>query len=116
LVERTNNTLVIVVGAATFTVATIGINIVANFVSPAHDLANVAPKYIDFRRGGVITAVALVPGSVVPLFGTLAPFSWFIGAALGALCYLAITSREPAPAVESAVRAAPVAGPESVGL
>ena len=46
------------IGALTFVVATIGINIVANFVSPAYDLANVAPKHIDFARGGLIAAVA----------------------------------------------------------
>jgi len=179
LVERMNNTAIAVIGALTFAIATIGINIVANFVSPAYDLANVAPSHIDFKRGGLITAiaallvvpwkvygspvavqyflgglaaflgplfgviiadyylrrhgrvtvvdlyratpdgaytyrngwnpravaafvpsaavaavVALVPASVVPLFGQLAPFSWFIGAALGAGLYL-ITSREP---------------------
>ncbi|MDQ3793607.1 MAG: NCS1 family nucleobase:cation symporter-1, partial [Actinomycetota bacterium] len=57
LVSRIPNTLVLIVGAVTFAVATVGINIVANFVSPAYDLANVAPKYIDFRRGGLITAL-----------------------------------------------------------
>jgi NCS1 family nucleobase:cation symporter-1 len=182
LVQRMDNTWVAVIGAITFAIATIGINIVANFVSPAYDLSNVAPKHIDFGRGGVITAiaallvfpwkvygspfavqyflgalaaflgplfgviiadyylrrrgnvtvtdlyratadaeyyyrkgwnpkalyaffpaaavaavVALVPASVVPLFGQLAPFSWFIGAALGAGLYLLITSRQPAP-------------------
>ena len=51
LVARIPNTLVLIVGAVTFAVATVGINIVANFVSPAYDLANVAPKHIDFRRG-----------------------------------------------------------------
>jgi NCS1 family nucleobase:cation symporter-1 len=33
-----------------------GINIVANYVSPAYDLANVAPKHIDFKRGGLMMA------------------------------------------------------------
>jgi NCS1 family nucleobase:cation symporter-1 len=182
LVQRMDNTAIAVVGAITFAVATIGINIVANFVSPAYDLSNVAPRHIDFQRGGVITAiaallvfpwkvygspvtvqyflgglaaflgplfgviiadyylrrrgqvnvadlyratadaeyyyrkgwnpralvafvpaatvaavVALVPGSVVPLFGDLAPFSWFIGAALGAGAYLAVTAGRPVP-------------------
>jgi NCS1 family nucleobase:cation symporter-1 len=38
-------------------VATLGINVVANFVSPAFDFANVAPKHVTFRRGGLIAAV-----------------------------------------------------------
>ncbi len=58
IVARIPNVFVVILGAATFVIATIGINIVANFVSPAYDLANVAPKHIDFKRGGLITSVA----------------------------------------------------------
>jgi NCS1 family nucleobase:cation symporter-1 len=36
------------------------INIVANFVSPAFDFSNVAPKHISFRAGGFIAAVASI--------------------------------------------------------
>jgi NCS1 family nucleobase:cation symporter-1 len=49
-----------VLGAFTFMVATIGINIVANFVSPAFDFSNVAPKRISWRAGGMIAAVASI--------------------------------------------------------
>lgn len=170
IVARVPNTAILILGAVTFTVATVGINIVANFVSPAYDLANVAPKYISFKRGGLIAAVlsivvmpwrifanpvavnyflgglgallgplfgiiftdyfllrrqrvdvqalfqegkgraywytgglnpkaliAFVPSAAIaiviallPAFGTLAPFSWFIGAALGAGIYAAV--------------------------
>ncbi|MBV9656440.1 MAG: NCS1 family nucleobase:cation symporter-1 [Acetobacteraceae bacterium] len=61
IVARVDSTVAVVLGAATFIVATIGINIVANFVSPAFDFANVSPKHITFVRGGMIAAV----GSVV---------------------------------------------------
>jgi NCS1 family nucleobase:cation symporter-1 len=47
----------VLLAALTFAVATLGINVVANFVSPAFDFANVAPKYVTFRRGGLIAAV-----------------------------------------------------------
>ena len=40
--------------------ATIGINIVANFVSPAFDFSNVAPQYISWRAGGMIAAVGSI--------------------------------------------------------
>jgi NCS1 family nucleobase:cation symporter-1 len=60
VVARIDNTLAVVLGAATFIIATIGINIVANFVSPAYDLANVSPKHITFIRGGMIAAFAAV--------------------------------------------------------
>jgi NCS1 family nucleobase:cation symporter-1 len=60
IVARIDNTFVVIVGALVFTTATMGINIVANYVSPAYDLANVAPKYIGFKRGGLITSVLAV--------------------------------------------------------
>ena len=60
IVARVDNTVAVVLGAATFIVATIGINIVANFVSPAFDFANVSPKYITFTRGGMIAAVGSI--------------------------------------------------------
>jgi len=44
----------------TFMIATIGINIVANFVSPAFDFSNVAPKHISWRAGGMVAATASV--------------------------------------------------------
>ncbi|MGK1032735.1 NCS1 family nucleobase:cation symporter-1 [Klebsiella pneumoniae] len=40
--------------------ATIGINIVANFVSPAFDFSNCAPQKISFRTGGMIAAVGSI--------------------------------------------------------
>lgn len=59
-VSRIDNTTAAVLGAFTFVTATIGINIVANFVSPAFDFANVAPRHISFRTGGFIAAVGSI--------------------------------------------------------
>ncbi|HLX03703.1 MAG TPA: NCS1 family nucleobase:cation symporter-1 [Trinickia sp.] len=50
----------VILGALTFTIATIGINIVANFVSPAFDFSNVAPRFISWRAGGMLAAVASI--------------------------------------------------------
>ena len=44
----------------TFIIATVGINIVANFVSPAFDFSNVNPQKISWRMGGMIAAVGSV--------------------------------------------------------
>ncbi|AYG02820.1 NCS1 family nucleobase:cation symporter-1 [Gryllotalpicola protaetiae] len=55
-----DSTFAIILAALTFTVATIGINIVANFVSPAFDFSNVSPKRISWRMGGMIAAVGSV--------------------------------------------------------
>lgn len=63
-VARLDNDVVVVIGALTFVTTTIGINIAANFVSPAFDFSNVSPRWISFRTGGMIAAlgsVALMP-------------------------------------------------------
>jgi nucleobase:cation symporter-1, NCS1 family len=59
-VARTNSTFAIILGAMTFTIATMGINIVANFISPAFDFSNVNPQKISWRAGGMIAAVGSV--------------------------------------------------------
>ncbi|HEX8347804.1 MAG TPA: NCS1 family nucleobase:cation symporter-1 [Actinoplanes sp.] len=59
-VARIDSTFAIVLGALTFTIATIGINIVANFISPAFDFSNVSPRRISWRAGGMIAAVGSV--------------------------------------------------------
>jgi NCS1 family nucleobase:cation symporter-1 len=58
----------ILLGGLTFVTATVGINIVANFISPAFDFSNVAPRRISWRMGGMIAAV----GSVL-----LTPWNWY---------------------------------------
>ncbi|GLS42759.1 NCS1 family nucleobase:cation symporter-1 [Methylobacterium brachythecii] len=59
-VSRIDSTFAVVLGAFTFMTATIGINIVANFVSPAFDFSNVSPKVISWRMGGMIAAVGSI--------------------------------------------------------
>jgi len=60
IVERIGNPFVVILGSATFIVATMGINIVANFVSPAYDIANLWPERINFRLGGLIASILSV--------------------------------------------------------
>ena len=59
-VARLDSTFAVVLGALTFMIATVGINIVANFVSPAFDFSNVNPQKISWRMGGMIAAVGSV--------------------------------------------------------
>lgn len=49
--------IVAVVAVFGIVIATLSVNIAANLVSPANDFANVAPKYISFKTGGLITCV-----------------------------------------------------------
>ncbi|NUR88747.1 MAG: NCS1 family nucleobase:cation symporter-1 [Nonomuraea sp.] len=88
IIARVPNTFVLVLGALLFAGATIGVNIVANFVSPAYDLANVAPRYIDFRRGGIISsvvAVAVLPWNLYSNPDVIIYFLGALGAFLGPL-------------------------------
>lgn len=59
-VGRIDHPTAVILGALTFTIATIGINIVANFVSPAFDFSNVAPRLISWRMGGMLAATASI--------------------------------------------------------
>ncbi|WP_083450271.1 NCS1 family nucleobase:cation symporter-1 [Luteipulveratus mongoliensis] len=45
---------------ATVMIATLSVNIAANLVSPSYDFANAAPKYVNFRKGALITCVLSV--------------------------------------------------------
>ena len=70
--------------ALTFTVATLGINVVANFVSAAFDISNTFPSKINFKRGGYIAAaIALVLYPWAPWETGAAHFVNFIGSAMG---------------------------------
>lgn len=67
-VQKIDAPVAILLGGLTFVTATVGINIVANFISPAFDFSNVAPRRISWRAGGMIAAA----GSVL-----LTPWNWY---------------------------------------
>ena len=56
MVAKVDNILLTIIAAFAFFAATVGINMVANFIPPAYDLANLIPSKINFRIGGLITA------------------------------------------------------------
>ena len=60
IVAKIDNPWAVVLGSVTFVIATMGINIVANFVSPAYDIANLFPKHVDFKKGGLIASILAV--------------------------------------------------------
>jgi NCS1 family nucleobase:cation symporter-1 len=57
LVGRFSSPVVVVVSMFTVVVATLAVNIAANVVSPANDFANLLPRFIDFKTGGLITGI-----------------------------------------------------------
>ena len=86
MVAKVDNMLLTIVAAFAFFAATVGINMVANFIPPAYDLANLIPSKINFRIGGLITAACgfIVGGlwvSVITQMGMF-PFVNTLGAIL----------------------------------
>jgi len=72
--------------AFTFCIATLGINVVANFVSAAFDISNTFPRSISFAKGGYIAAaIALVLYPFAPWEGSAAGFVGAIGSTMGPL-------------------------------
>jgi len=65
IVEKTDSVLLAVIAAITFFAATVGINLVANFIPAVNGIANLSPDKISFRAAGLITsAFALVIGGL----------------------------------------------------
>ena len=81
VLTRFKNPAVLVVSLLGLCIATLATNIAANVVSPANDFANLAPKRISFRTGGLITGVIgimMMPWKLVAdPSGYI--FTWLIG-------------------------------------
>ena len=84
LLKKVDNDVIFLVGSAVFVFATIGVNIVANFVSASFDISNINPRRISFKRGGIITAIASVVVMPWNLYSSPVVIAYFLGA-LGAL-------------------------------
>ncbi|WP_369824259.1 NCS1 family nucleobase:cation symporter-1 [Kitasatospora sp. Root187] len=68
LAAKMDNTAAILFALLTVLVATLSVNIAANVVSPAYDLANLLPRFINFRTGALITGVvgiAIMPWKLI---------------------------------------------------
>ena len=65
IVEKSDSVLLSVIAAVTFFAATMGINLVANFIPAVNGIANMAPTKISFRMAGLITSgFALIIGGL----------------------------------------------------
>ncbi|OEJ54224.1 nitrate reductase [Streptomyces agglomeratus] len=94
LAAKTDNVFGLLFALVTVLVATVSVNLAANVVSPAYDLANVAPKVINFRTGALITGVVGV--LIMPWKLTATPelyiFTWLgvVGGLLGTVAGILI--------------------------
>jgi nucleobase:cation symporter-1, NCS1 family len=81
VLTRFRNPVVLVVAMLALCIATLATNIAANVVSPANDFAQLAPRKISFRLGGLITGVIgilMMPWKLVA-DPTGYIFTWLIG-------------------------------------
>ena len=95
MVAKVDNIFLTVVAAFAFFAATVGINMVANFIPPAYDLANLYPSKINFRIGGLITAAFgfVIGGMWVAVIAKMGifPFVNTLGAILAPVFGIMIT-------------------------
>ena len=81
LLGRFHQPLVALLGLVALLVATLNVNIGANVVGPSNDFANLAPRYISFRTGGLLTGflgLAMMPWRLMASFGSYV-FGWLVG-------------------------------------
>ena len=81
VLTRFKNPVVLIVAMLALCIATLATNIAANVVSPANDFAQLAPRRITFRLGGLITGII---GIVMMPWKLVADpegyiFTWLIG-------------------------------------
>ena len=81
LVGQLGSTTAVVISLIALTVATLSTNIAANVVSPANGFANISPRKISFRTGGIITCVIGIVIMPWRLYNDLGDyiFTWLIG-------------------------------------
>jgi NCS1 family nucleobase:cation symporter-1 len=81
LLGRFHQPLVASLALVSILIATLNVNIGANVVSPSNDFSNMAPRYISFRTGGLITGflgLAMMPWRLMASFGSYI-FGWLVG-------------------------------------
>ena len=81
LITKFTHPVVLAVSLFALCLATLATNLAANVVSPANDFSNLAPRYISFKTGGLITGII---GIVIQPWKLVADptgyiFTWLVG-------------------------------------
>jgi nucleobase:cation symporter-1, NCS1 family len=73
--------VVLILAMIIIVIAQISTNMAANVVSPSFDFSNLAPKYISFRTGGMITAIIGIISFPWVLYNSAGAyiFTWLVG-------------------------------------
>lgn len=88
IVAAIPSTPFLVLGCLAFLIVTVAVNIMANFVAPAFVLSNLAPRHLNFRRAGLISAtlaVLILPWNLYNSPLVIVYFLSGLGALLGPL-------------------------------
>jgi NCS1 family nucleobase:cation symporter-1 len=93
LIGRFQQPLVALIALIALLIATLNTNVAANVVSPSNDFANLAPRLISFRTGGIITGVAgllMMPWKLMAsaqsyVYGWLVGYSALLGPVAGVM-------------------------------
>lgn len=84
LIKRIENDPAFIIVSIAFILSTVGVNIVADYVSAAFDLANVWPKHLSFQKAGIVAVIISIVVTPWNLYNTPAVINYFLGG-LGAL-------------------------------
>ncbi|MCA1847792.1 MAG: NCS1 family nucleobase:cation symporter-1 [Actinobacteria bacterium] len=86
---------ILIIAMIVIVIAQISTNMAANVVSPSFDFSNLAPKYVSFRTGGIITAILGIVSFPWILYESVGAyiFTWLVGygSLLGAIGAVMIT-------------------------
>jgi NCS1 family nucleobase:cation symporter-1 len=81
IASESTRLIVAVIALLGVAIATVSVNIAANVVSPANDFANLAPRHISFKTGGLITGllgIAIMPWRLLSSADVYI-FDWLVG-------------------------------------
>lgn len=78
LLGRFEDPWVVIPGLIALVIATLTTNIAANVVSPANDFANLLPRHVSFKLGGIITGILGILVFPWKLVAQGAIFTWLI--------------------------------------
>ena len=89
LVGKFSNPVIVIIAQVFMIIATLSTNIAANVIAPANAFSNVSPSRINFRKGGMITAIIgilICPWWILnEISGLLVFVSGLLGPVLGIL-------------------------------
>lgn len=84
LMAHVDNSVLFYIFTGGFVFATVGVNIISNFVSASFDVSNIAPRKISFRKAGLLTALIAIAITPWNYFNNPVVVGYFLGS-LGAL-------------------------------